>query len=137
MNMTKAQKNDSFLTMWKNCFILKSCGILRTGVVSSTVTVGEGYGKKREKEREAASGPRRTNALTANGEELLAFVPLLFFIALFVWLTFAIGKPLVELASDPEKFRDMINKLGVPRKTYPHRHSDSPGGHRHDPRRGD
>ena len=34
-------------------------------------------------------------------------------LALFVWITFAVGKPLLELASDPEQFRLWVDQYGV------------------------
>lgn len=43
---------------------------------------------------------------------IVSIVSLIVFIGLFAWLTFAVGKPLVEMASDPEKFREMINAQG-------------------------
>ena len=69
-------------------------------------------GKKREKEREAALRTEEDERAYRKRRRIVSICSFIIFIALFVWLTFAIGKPLVELASDPEKFRDMINKQG-------------------------
>ena len=43
---------------------------------------------------------------------LVSIISFVIFIALFVGLTIAIGKPLVELAQTPEKFRDWIDSQG-------------------------
>lgn len=57
--------------------------------------------------------PEAVDAAYIKKRKIVSIVSLIIFIALFAWLTFAVGGPLVQLAQEPEKFRAWIDEKGM------------------------
>ena len=68
---------------------------------------------KPQQEEFRQEAPEAVDAAYIKKRKIVSIVSLVIFIALFAWLTFAVGGPLVQLAQEPEKFRAWIDEKGM------------------------